>query len=305
MTPRKPTLLGYLIWILPAASLAATMPYEVRAQQTAGTPTQGRPSTPQAAPATAAGRGGDQRQGPRQDWLWWQEDAVKKELGLTDQQSRSIDRLYQQREREMRLVAEEYSTQNDELRKLRRELTAPIDVFRLQALRVQGLGNEVFVSGAVMRYRMDSVLTPEQRAKMPGIRDRHFGRTGPAPSGPRPTPTPWWQDEAVKKELVLSEQQVRKIDQLFQQREKDMKLIAAEYEKQDRELDKMRREYVATPEVLRLQVIRAQLLRNELDISRAVMLYRMSLAMSADQRAKLQGISERQMGRGRGGGAVK
>jgi len=177
----------------------------------------------------------------------------------------------------------------------------------LQVLRGQGLGNEVFVSSAVMRYRMDSVLTPEQRAKMPGIRDRHFGRTNtnpnPNPSGPRPAP--WWQDEAVKKELMLSEQQVRKIDQLFQQRERDMKLIAADYEKQDAELDKMRREYAVTPEVLRLQVIRAQLLRNELDISRAVMLYRMSLAMSAGQRAKLQGISERQMGRGRGGGAVK
>src|SRR5262249_21737889 len=118
----------------------------------------------------------------------------------------------------------------------------------------------------------------------------------------RPPDWLWWQDEAVKKELGLTDQQVRGIDRLYQQRERDMKPFVAEFDKQNEELDRITREAVVTPEDFRLQVVRVQSLLNELNISRTVMLYKMNLQLNADQRAKLPAIRERHRQQIRGGG---
>jgi hypothetical protein len=133
VTPRKPSLVARLLWLLPALALAATMPLVGRAQQgaakppaqvttppAAGTGVQGRSSTPPAGRGANAAADQSRRVRPP-DWLWWQDEAVKKELGLSDRQISNIDRLYQQRDREMKPFVAELDKQNDELDKMTRE----------------------------------------------------------------------------------------------------------------------------------------------------------------------------------------
>jgi hypothetical protein len=181
--------LAILAWVLTALALGITLPLEGRAQQpplkpqvsppattpqTTGTSPQGRSSTPPAVAATS-GRG-DQRPGRRPDWLWWQDDSVQKELALSPQQVRSIDQLYQRRERDMKAIVAEWEKHQDELDRMSREAAVTYEEFRNQVIKVQAFQSELSVSRIVMVYRMNQQLTAEQRAKLPGIRDRHFNR---------------------------------------------------------------------------------------------------------------------------------
>ena len=79
-----------------------------------------------------------------------------------------------------------------------------------------------------------------------------------------------------------------------------MRAIVAEWEKQRDELDRMSREGTVAPEEFRNQVIKVQAFLSELSVSRAVMVYRMNLVLTAEQRAKLPGVRDRH-NRGRGG----
>ena len=164
----------------------AKPPAQVTTPQTAGTGVQGRSSTP--TPPNGTGRGANannqpgQRPGPRPDWLWWQDDAVKKELSLTADQVRRIDFYYQQREKEMKSIVEDFYKQRDELDKMALASVASPEDFRLQVVRYQALASEISISRAVMSYRMNLALTAEQRAKLQDVKDRHRpGRGGDSP----------------------------------------------------------------------------------------------------------------------------
>jgi len=189
VSSRRVSLLAFM---LPGLALVAAMPLGGQAAppQTparppqgavAGTAGAGQPSTSQA--GRAGQRSGDPntRPGHRPDWLWWQDDAVRKEMALTDLQVRQIDRLYQQREKDMKPFIANLDTENDALDKMAQEMTASPEEFRLQVSKVQSLLGEVVTSRTVMLYRINLLLTPAQRTKLKDVSERHFKGRGGGP----------------------------------------------------------------------------------------------------------------------------
>ena len=117
-------------------------------------------------------------------WEWWKDDEVKRELKLTDNVVRSIQRKYEDRARMMKPVDEAYRKEADELNKMSRERAVDVATYSIQVNRVESLRTELFKTRAVMLYEFYRMLTPEQYLKFQEIRDRRrSGRGGGG--GPR------------------------------------------------------------------------------------------------------------------------
>lgn len=123
-------------------------------------------------------RGPGNRQG-RTEWEWWKDPAVKKELGLTEQKARDLDRIFQDRLRAIKPFADEYWTQLEELSRMAAERKVDEAVFALQVSRVEVLRSRLNESRTIMFYRMHRKLTDEQVKKLREIREaRDRNRSG-------------------------------------------------------------------------------------------------------------------------------
>jgi Spy/CpxP family protein refolding chaperone len=121
---------------------------------------------------------------------------------------------------------------------------------------------------------------------------------GRASGGPQMMgPWKWWNDASVQKELGLSAQKVKDIDNFYEKRSKDLKPMADELERQRQELDNMTKAAVADESVYALQVLRVESLQARLRESRTMMLYRMFRSLQPDQYRKLQDLLDRRYGR--------
>lgn len=124
-----------------------------------------------------------QRTGGRPDallaWEWWKDEAVKKELGLTDRQVAQITRIYEDRSRQAKPYSDEYVKQLEELDRMTRERTVDTPTYALQVSRVETLRMKLNETRYVMLYSFYRMLTPEQYQKLRDIRDRRrSGRGG-------------------------------------------------------------------------------------------------------------------------------
>jgi Spy/CpxP family protein refolding chaperone len=129
--------------------------------------------------------------------------------------------------------------------------------------------------------------------------------TGPSRPGQRPFDLfrrEWWKDDQVKKEIGLTDDKARKIDNIFQDRSKRLAPIVDELEKQEAELDRLTRDRVVDEVTYSLQAGRVWDLRRRFGESRTIMLYRIFLELTPDQYKKLEALRERNRG-GRGGGS--
>ncbi len=113
---------------------------------------------------------------PFPEWEWWKDDAVKRELGLTDKVSADIDTFYQHRLREVTPFVDEWRKQSDQLNQMTQERKVDESTFAVQVARVEALSSRLRESRAVMLYHIYLKLTPEQFSKLPDIRMRHFQR---------------------------------------------------------------------------------------------------------------------------------
>ena len=133
------------------------------------------------------GRGG--RGGPDSDYKFWKDPSVIKEIGLAADQSARIDRIYEQRARQIAPFADELVKQRAELDRLIRERTVDPSAVELQAQRVAALFAKMQESRFVMLYRMYMVLTPDQYKKLQALFDRQrAGEHGRGRSGNAPRP---------------------------------------------------------------------------------------------------------------------
>lgn len=119
-------------------------------------------------------------------WDWWNDDAVKKELKLTDMQVRQIQMIFERRVRELTPTYEEIVKQRAELDKMTQERTVDEATYALKVRQVQFLQSELNQSRAVMLYSIYRRLDPKQYEQLRVIRDKRFGRGGGAP-----TPRSW------------------------------------------------------------------------------------------------------------------
>ena len=94
----------------------------------------------------------------------------------------------------------------------------------------------------------------------------------------------------MKKDLGLTEDQVKRLDGLYQDRTKHMKTLADAYDKEWMALDRMTSERVVDESVYNVQMVREESLRFELSKSRLMMLYKMDRELTPDQYKKLPDI---------------
>jgi Spy/CpxP family protein refolding chaperone len=140
--------------------------------------------------------------------------------------------------------------------------------------------------------------TPQTQAAQPSGSPRQ----GPGQRPPGSGWGEWWKDELVKKEIGLSDDKARKMDQSFQERSRRLAPIVDELNKQEDELERLTRERTVDEVTYSLQVGRVWDLRRRLGESRTIMLYRIYQELTPEQHKKLQALRERNRG-GRGGGS--
>ena len=151
------------------------------------TPTPAKAQTP---PATSGQSGqGGQRQPPSAEqflgWDWWKDDAVRKEMKLTDSQVRNITQIFNSRVQYIKPFYDEYSKQLAELDKMSQERTVEVSVFEMQVNRVESLRAKLNETRIVMLYRINRMLDPTQSQKLREIRDRRRSGRGGGSSTPR------------------------------------------------------------------------------------------------------------------------
>ncbi len=136
---------------------------------------------PQTGGTSPTGQRGGQTRGrepeplPPSRWPWWRDEALQKEVGLTSRQVDRIDAIYQQRSTDLAPYLEEWRKQEAELNRMAGERVVSVEVFAVQAARVDGLWSKLNESRLVMLYRMSRELTDAQYKKLQEYRDRGRG----------------------------------------------------------------------------------------------------------------------------------
>ena len=177
----------------------------------------------------------------------------------------------------------------------------------VRILVVSGLFLALPLLGLAQRFGGANTSNPrvtQNQVQTPTPTPQAGGQRGPGQARPGDRWSEWWKDEAIKKELGLSTQQVRSITRIYEDRARQMKPHDDEYQKQRIELDKMIRERIVDVATVSIQVTRVEALRTELIKSRTVMLYGFYRILTAEQYEKLRGIWDRRRN-GRGGGGSR
>ncbi len=103
----------------------------------------------------------------------------------------------------------------------------------------------------------------------------------------------WWNDAEVQKELGLTADKVKRIDDFFEKRSKDLKPWADEFQKEFQELDAMTKAATVDETTYALKVQQVETIAARLRESRTVMLYRIYRELQPEQYKKLQEIFAR------------
>ncbi|MGH9313380.1 MAG: Spy/CpxP family protein refolding chaperone [Vicinamibacterales bacterium] len=104
----------------------------------------------------------------------------------------------------------------------------------------------------------------------------------------------WWQDERLRAELGLTDQQAQDVEQIFQTTVPRLRTLKDQLDQLERDLSKMIGERTAQESTVAQAIDRVERTRGELNKQRQLMLYRMHRILSAEQNAKLRAISERE-----------
>ena len=164
-----------------AAAVVASAASPIAAQRTpagqnqTGKPTQGpaKSSTPQNQP-------------PSRPKPWWNDDASKKELGLTAAQVKAIDDIYTSSKDELASYRENLDREHKVLDQLIAESKVEQWVVLRQIDRMEMQRSSYNKTFWMMLYRMNRQLTPEQRVKLQEMERRARGGRGGERRDPKP-----------------------------------------------------------------------------------------------------------------------
>jgi Spy/CpxP family protein refolding chaperone len=111
---------------------------------------------------------------------WWIDAKLRAELGVTDQQSAAVEAVWQKSAPTLRELREKLTKLEDALSKL---TNGPDEAAVVaQSERVESLRAELNRGRTLMIYRMNKILTAEQRAKVKAMFEQHEPpRRGPSP----------------------------------------------------------------------------------------------------------------------------
>jgi Spy/CpxP family protein refolding chaperone len=111
---------------------------------------------------------------------WWIDPKRRAELGITDQQSALVEQVWQKSAPSLREGREKLTKLEDALSKLTNGTDEAAVI--AQTERVESLRAELNKGRTLMIYRMDKILTPDQRAKVKAMHEQHdSGRRGSSP----------------------------------------------------------------------------------------------------------------------------
>jgi Spy/CpxP family protein refolding chaperone len=114
---------------------------------------------------------GQQEEGPPR-WKWWLHPETRKELHLTDQQSKKINEVWESTAPKLRDKWHELETLEDALAATIKAYSADVTIVAQQVEKVEKLRAENNATRTVMIYRMHLLLNPEQRVKVDEMRAR-------------------------------------------------------------------------------------------------------------------------------------
>lgn len=114
---------------------------------------------------------------------WWTDTQDRAELGISDQQSSAVETIWQKSLPQLRETRERLDKLEDNLSQMIRD-GAEESVVIVEIDRVERTRAEHNKARTLMLYRMNKVLTPDQRVKLKALWDRQHdpSRRG---SGPR------------------------------------------------------------------------------------------------------------------------
>ncbi|MGH9409840.1 MAG: Spy/CpxP family protein refolding chaperone [Vicinamibacterales bacterium] len=116
--------------------------------------------------------------GPRK---WWTDPQDRATLGITDQQSTAVEALWQKSLPDLRSGWQQLHTMEDALNEMIRN-SADEQAVIAQIDRVEDMRAKVEKGRQLMLYRMNRVLTPEQRDRLKALHDhREPPHRSPAP----------------------------------------------------------------------------------------------------------------------------
>lgn len=98
----------------------------------------------------------------------------------------------------------------------------------------------------------------------------------------------WWQHEKFQRELVLSPEQVTRIEEIFQAAGPAMRTNKAAVDRLQADLSAMVQDARADEATATELIIRLEAARGDLGRTRALMLYRMRRVLTSDQHTKLK-----------------
>jgi Spy/CpxP family protein refolding chaperone len=112
-----------------------------------------------------------QEEGPPR-WKWWLHPETRKELRLTDQQTKKINEVWESTAPKLREKWHELEKLEDELAATIKAYSADQSIVAQQVEKVEKLRAENNATRTVMIYRMHLLLNPEQRVKVDEMRAR-------------------------------------------------------------------------------------------------------------------------------------
>ena len=149
--------------------------------------------------------------------------------------------------------------------------------------------------GATSAERLDQQARPAA-AQMPAAKDSKDSKD--SKDKPQNGPTPgdrerwkWWLYDRV--ELGINDQQSAAINQIFESTIPKLRETRQELDRAEEELSRTIKEHKADLAVVSGQLDRVESARSQYNKTRVLMLYRMHLLLSADQRVKLEAIRAR------------
>ena len=151
------------------------------------------------------------------------------------------------------------------------------------------------VPGATSAARLEQQARPAA-AQMPAAKDSKENKD--SKDKPQNGPTPgdrerwkWWLYDRV--ELGINDQQSAAINQIFESTIPKLRETRQEMDRAEEELSRTIKEHKADLAVVSGQLDRVESARSQYNKTRVLMLYRMHLLLSADQRVKLEAIRAR------------
>jgi Spy/CpxP family protein refolding chaperone len=129
-----------------------------------------------AQPAGKADRPGDGH-GPAK--RWWIDQPMRGDLGITDQQSAAVEKIWQSSLPSLRESRQKLDKLEEALTQMTRDDSIDEALVVAQIERVENMRADANKRRTLMIYRMNKVLTPDQRAKVKAMfEQRDQGRRG-------------------------------------------------------------------------------------------------------------------------------